>query len=107
MGILKPMNEVPGGLRIGELADAAAIAAPTASRMIDALEREGIVVRQRSETDRRATAITMTPRGQEMFEAKQVVIETKRNEMFRSLSSDERNHAERLLGRMADLMEEL
>ena len=105
--LLKPLAESDDGLRIGELADQAGIAAPTASRTIETLEREGIVARQRSTTDRRATAITLTPKGSEMYRAKEEVIEAKRDEMFRSLSPAERVHAERLLRRMADLMEEL
>ncbi len=106
-GILKALAAADTGLRIGELADAASIAAPTASRMIDTLEKEGIVARRRSATDRRAIAITLTPRGREMFASKEAVIETKRDQMFRSLSTAEREHAERLLRRMADLMEDL
>ncbi len=42
-----------------------------------------------------------------MFAAKQALIEARRDEMFRSLSAEERDHAERLLRRMAGLMEEL
>ncbi len=106
-GILRPLDAASTGVPIGELADRAEIAAPTASRMIDALEREGMIERQRSETDRRVTTITMTPKGREMFAAKQALIETRRDEMFRSLSAEERDHATRLLRRMAGLMEEL
>jgi MarR family transcriptional regulator, organic hydroperoxide resistance regulator len=106
-GILKALAASDTGLRIGELAEAAAIAAPTASRMIDTLEKEGIVGRHRSRTDRRAIAITLTAKGREMFDRKEAVIEAKRDEMFRSLSPAEREGAERLLRRMADLMEEL
>jgi MarR family transcriptional regulator, organic hydroperoxide resistance regulator len=106
-GILKALAEADSGLRIGELAEAASIAAPTASRMIDTLEKEGIVARHRSRADRRAIAITLTGRGTEMFECKSAVIEGKRDDMFRSLSPTEREHAERLLRRMADLMEDL
>jgi DNA-binding MarR family transcriptional regulator len=106
-GVLKPLDAESGGVPIGELAERAEIAAPTASRMIDALEREGMIERQRSATDRRVTTITMTPKGRQMFAAKQALIETRRDEMFRSLSVEERDHGERLLRRMADLMEEL
>ena len=106
-GILKPLDGTSAGVPIGELADRAEIAAPTASRMIDALEREGMIERQRSETDRRVTTITMTAKGHEMFAAKQGLIEARRDEMFRSLSAEERDHAARLLKRMAGLMEEL
>ena len=92
-GILRPLDAASTGVPIGELADRAEIAAPTASRMIDALEREGMIERQRSETDRRVTTITMTAKGREMFAAKQALIETRRDEMFRSLSAEERDHA--------------
>lgn len=105
--ILTPLADADSGLRIGELAAAATIAAPTASRMIDTLEKEGIVARHRSTTDRRAIAITLTAKGVVMFDSKKAVIEGRRDDMFRSLSPTEREHAEHLLRRMADLLEDL
>src|SRR3954469_11752579 len=38
---------------VGELAELAGVAAPTATRMLDCLEREGLVTRAHARTDRR------------------------------------------------------
>src|SRR5919204_6736535 len=59
------LRALEGGdeLRIGELAAAAEVAPPTATRMLIGLEREGIVERRQSDRDGRATAVRLTPRG--------------------------------------------
>jgi DNA-binding MarR family transcriptional regulator len=93
--------------RLGELAAAAGVAAPTASRMIDSLEREGLVARGSADDDRRAIAIALTARGEELYARKREEIRRKRNEIFGSLSEDEREQAAHLLGRMAELIDEL
>jgi DNA-binding MarR family transcriptional regulator len=96
-----------GRARIGELADAAGVTAPTASRMIDSLEREGIVARVAADGDRRAVAVELTDRGAGLYERKRSELHTKRLEIFGGLSTGEREQAARLLGRMAKLIDEL
>ena len=96
-----------GSARIGELAEAAGVAAPTASRMVDSLEREGIVARGRAEDDRRATAVELTAEGRDLYRRKRAEMRAKRNEVFGSLSETEREQAAHLLGRMAELIDEL
>jgi DNA-binding MarR family transcriptional regulator len=96
-----------GRARIGELADAAGVAAPTASRMVDSLEREGIVTRVAAGGDRRAVAVELTDRGAELYERKRTELHAKRIEIFDALSADERGQAAHLLGRMAELIDEL
>ena len=53
--------------RVRELADEAGIAASTATRILDALERRGIVRRTRTREDRRGVTITLTDRGQQLL----------------------------------------
>ena len=93
--------------RCGELAEAAGVAAPTASRMIDSLERSGIVTRRHSTEDRRAVTISLTPEGRRQHAAKRALHEAKRAELFSSLSDTERENAEHLLRRLAELIEEM
>ena len=60
--LLYMISEHPGiGLR--ELAERERIATPTASGLIDRLERAKLVTRVRSETDRRRVGLTITPAG--------------------------------------------
>src|ERR1700732_3166102 len=58
-GLLQPLIDRHEA-RIGERAEAAGITASTATRILDALERRGIVSRVRAQTDRRAVAVTLT-----------------------------------------------
>ena len=96
-----------GDLRIGELAVAAEVAPPTATRMLAALEREGIVERRPSDRDGRAITVRLTALGKRRLAAKQKLVDGKRRALYESLSGEERSQAERLLGRLADLVEEL
>jgi DNA-binding MarR family transcriptional regulator len=96
-----------GTARVGELAEAADVAAPTASRMIDSLEREGLVSRDHAAGDRRAITVALTDRGRELYERKREEQHAKRMEIFGSLSEAEREQAAHLLGRMAELIDGL
>jgi MarR family transcriptional regulator, organic hydroperoxide resistance regulator len=92
---------------IGELAEAAGVAPPTATRMLDGLERAGIVRRKPSTEDRRVVTVRLTAKGRRLFERKRKRIEARRRALYDSLSTSERAQAERLLHRLADLIEEL
>jgi DNA-binding MarR family transcriptional regulator len=51
------------GIGVGELAEYERIATPTASGLVDRLERAKLVERLRSETDRRRVGLTITAAG--------------------------------------------
>src|SRR5438067_13294300 len=53
--------------RVQELAAAAGISASTATRILDALERRGIVRRTRSDDDRRAVSVSLTEFGEDLL----------------------------------------
>jgi DNA-binding MarR family transcriptional regulator len=55
--------------RVGSIAQAIGMSLPSASRLIRRLERDGLVVTERDETDRRATLVSLTPRGHELRDA--------------------------------------
>jgi DNA-binding MarR family transcriptional regulator len=94
-------------LRIGELALAAGVAAPTATRMLDGLERDGIVKRVQSQEDRRAVSVRLTAKGRRLLDAKRELVAAKRRELYESMTPAERAQAEGLLARLAELIEEL
>jgi DNA-binding MarR family transcriptional regulator len=58
-----------GPLTIGELAAAEQVRPPTMTRLIDALERDGLVTRTRDAGDGRVTRIDATARGQRLLAA--------------------------------------
>jgi DNA-binding MarR family transcriptional regulator len=75
-----PNSEIgPGGLsvlvvldgqgvqRIGALAEAVAVTAPSMTRIVNALVAEGLVVRQQDPDDGRAQVVAMTPSGRSLL----------------------------------------
>ena len=52
-----------GPRRIGELADAEQVEAPTMTRLVDGMERDGYVARSPDPDDRRAVVVRATPKG--------------------------------------------
>jgi DNA-binding MarR family transcriptional regulator len=104
--VIAPLEE-GGELPVGELACAAGIATPTATRMLNALVRDGIVKRQGSSSDRRVTTVRLTDKGRRLGRAKGKVVAEKRRRAYESLSPKERRDAVALLGRLAGVIEEL
>jgi DNA-binding MarR family transcriptional regulator len=59
-----------GGPRtVTELADAEQVAAPTMTRLLHGLERDGYVRRRRSDADGRVVRVNVTPKGRRALEA--------------------------------------
>jgi DNA-binding MarR family transcriptional regulator len=104
--LVSPLLDAPTR-SVGELAAEAGVASPTATRMLDALQREGHVVREPSALDRRCVALRLTPAGRRVAAAERERYRAKGAALFAALEADERAQAERLLGRLADLMEDL
>ena len=92
---------------VGELAELAGVAAPTATRMLDGLVRAGIVERHASSSDRRVVEIELTEEGKRIVRRKRSRIASKRRALFESHEPDEREQATHLLRRLAGLIEEL
>jgi DNA-binding MarR family transcriptional regulator len=92
---------------VRELAHRAGIAAPTATRILDALERRGIVERRRSQEDRRGVSVTLTALGREVLSAEDEWQRARQRKFFANLPAAERELAPDLLLRMAALIDEL
>ena len=93
-------------LTVGVLAEAAGVAPPTATRMLDCLARGGYVARRHSESDRRSVLISLTPSGRVAVQAAHEQISAFRRGVFESLEPAEREHAAALLTRLSQAMEE-
>jgi MarR family transcriptional regulator, organic hydroperoxide resistance regulator len=93
-------------LTVGVLAEAAGVAPPTATRMLDCLARDGYVERRHSETDRRSVLVSLTPSGRIAVQAAHEQISAFRRRVFDSLEPAEREHAAALLNRLSDILEE-
>jgi DNA-binding MarR family transcriptional regulator len=104
--LLEAVDSLPEP-RCGEVAESAGIAASTASRMIDTLVRDGLVERREASCDRRAIEVVLTEQGSAALGCRRDEVEGKLARLFGELSPDERDSAESLLRKLADLIDEL
>jgi DNA-binding MarR family transcriptional regulator len=93
-------------LTVGELAESAGVAPPTATRMLDCLARLGYVFRRHSESDRRVVLVSLTPTGGTALDAAHRTATEFRRRVFEGLTPEEREHAAPLLRRLAEVMQE-
>ena len=68
------------------MAAAAGCSSPTATRMLDGLERDGVVVRERSTHDRRRTIVSLTPKGKRLLAAQRRKKQEKKQRLYDQLS---------------------
>jgi len=106
--LLEPLAPTAAPLALCALAEAADVAAPTATRMIDGLVKRGLAERRRPEGgDRRRVEITLTDEGRRLVAAKRKRIARAREEVFARLSPSERASAARLLHSLAAAIDDL
>jgi DNA-binding MarR family transcriptional regulator len=101
------MVDEEGDATAGELAAAAGVAAPTVTRMLDALVRDGIVERHRDDGDRRVVRIHLTPAGSTLMREKRAWIGERQRAVYEGLSAADRRAATPLMRRFAALLDEL
>jgi MarR family transcriptional regulator, organic hydroperoxide resistance regulator len=95
-------------MQICAVAEAAGVAPPTASRMLDGLVKRGLVVRTRPESgDRRRVEVALTDEGRRLVAAKRERVADAREEVFHRLSPSERRAAARLLQSLAAAIDDL
>lgn len=61
------LGQLGDGIRQTELADAMGIQGPSLVRLLDNLERDGLIARREDQGDRRAKTLTMTAPGRRIF----------------------------------------
>lgn len=94
-------------VRVRELAGEAGIAASTATRILDALERREIIRRTRVADDRRAVSVTLTDFGRDVFASQDEWFRGRQRAFYAALPEVEQELAPDLLLRLADLIDEL
>jgi MarR family transcriptional regulator, organic hydroperoxide resistance regulator len=102
---LEPL--LSGPLTVGQVAEAAGVAPPTATRMLDGLVERGLVSRAAGRTDRRAVIVSLTAAGRRAATAKAREYEQLRKEVGAVLDPDEQRQAADLLRRLAEVIEEV
>jgi DNA-binding MarR family transcriptional regulator len=102
--VLEALREAPE-LPVGELAETAGIAPPTATRMLDCLARDGLITRRHSDVDRRSVLVSLTPEGTEAVERAHEIVDAWRRQVLESLEPAEREQAAVLLERLSQVLE--
>jgi len=93
--------------RVRDLAEYAGVSAPTATRILDTLERRGLVRRRQSSEDRRGVSVTLTDRGRRALNERHAWIRNRQRAFYDDLPLPERRLAPELLLSLADLIDEL
>jgi MarR family transcriptional regulator, organic hydroperoxide resistance regulator len=94
-----------GEMSSRDLADAADLTPATVTQMLDSLEAAGLVVRSRSEKDKRVVLTTLTERGQQLVDEHRARVEPKWQASLAQFSDDELRTAAAVLARLADYFE--
>jgi MarR family transcriptional regulator for hemolysin len=84
-----------------DLAHALGIEGPTLTRHLDNLERNGLVTRQRSETDRRAFRVELTEAGEAAHERLLTAVIAFNQRLTSGLGRDDLRRLDELLTRLA------
>jgi len=84
-----------------QLSDLLAISAPNMTILLDRCERRGILVRVRSETDRRAQTLQLTASGRDLATRSHVIAQKMEREALAELSPGERLMLVELLQKVA------
>ena len=93
-------------LPVSELAASAGVAPPTATRMLDALVRDGVVARTPCEDDRRVVRVALTEGGRDAVATAGRQVAERRARVRDQLSPDEQAQAAALLRRLAAVLED-
>lgn len=94
-------------LTVGALAEQAMVSNPTATRMLDALERDGLIERRKCQRDRRAVLVSLTDEGRAVVQDSWSDLNEGLTRASATLSERERGEATQLLERLAQLMDEI
>jgi DNA-binding MarR family transcriptional regulator len=104
--LLLPLSETRGA-RVSDLAAEAGVSPSTATRILDALERRGMVRRARAEHDRRGVTVALTELGRETLARQDQWMRGRRLAFFDDLPAVERVFVSDLLVRLAGLIDDL
>ena len=93
---------------VSEVARAARVAVPTATRALRALETRGFVDRERNDdVDRRLVTVALTPRGRAVLDEKRTYVQERQREIFDGLDPAERETVTGALRAIVHTIEEL
>ncbi|QBS36633.1 MarR family transcriptional regulator [Thermaerobacter sp. FW80] len=98
--LLAQLERHPAGLTMNELSQRMMVTAGNITRLVDELEREGLVAREPHPQDRRAIKVKLTPAGSRRFAAMAKIHEGWIIDLFAGLSREEKELLYRLLAKL-------
>jgi DNA-binding MarR family transcriptional regulator len=104
--LLETLRDTPART-VGELAESAGVAPPTATRMLDCLVRDGRVERRPAEHDRRAVLVSLTREGRAALDVAHRDVQAARSRIVEQLTPAEQEAAAVLLRRLAEIVEDV
>jgi DNA-binding MarR family transcriptional regulator len=102
LGVLAEQGPLPAG----HIATAANITPASVTQMLDHLEAEGLVRRERSAEDRRVVVVSLTEEGEARYEAKRSFFRERWEALFADLSPAEQAAGIDVLQRLAAMLDE-
>lgn len=98
--VIRPLMERDGVTQL-ELVNVTGLKAPTISITLRNMEREGIVRREKNDSDRRETHVFITDKGRDMFKHAVAAYEEAEKTMLVGMSAKELTAVVELLGKMS------
>ncbi len=94
------LGRLGDGIRQTELAEALGIQGPSLVRLLDNLERDGLILRREDRGDRRAKSLTMTEAGRRVYQQVQAVTEQVADRLLAGADRQDLAAVERLFARL-------
>lgn len=105
--VLSALEETGEDLPAGQLAAAADLTPASLTQALDHLEQEGLVVRERSTSDRRVVIVALTEQGRAWTHHKRAVFDPAWRSALEGLTPDELRAGAEVLHRLTGLMDVL
>jgi MarR family transcriptional regulator, organic hydroperoxide resistance regulator len=99
--------DMAGEATAGDLAKAAELSPASVSAMLDHLERDGIVERSRSDSDRRVVVVSLTESGRALLAEKRERWRARGREALAGVSEKDLHAAADVMRRMAAMLDDL
>lgn len=104
IGLLEPLLDTPQ-LGVGQLAELAGVAVPTATRQLQQLDLAGVVARHRDPDDDRRVLVTLTAAGRARLTAVRQTLRHHQTGAYGTLTTTERNELGAAMTQLTALIE--
>lgn len=98
--LMAQLQRAPKGMKMGELSRHMMVTNGNITGITDQLEKEGLVIRTKVETDRRSSVLKLTPQGKKSFARMARAHESWVKSMFSDMPESSRNALYKALGEL-------